>query len=324
MKTRNLARSTVATCLVLTWSILTTAYLPLSKQMSNRMAVLTRVLKPTPTPILRVGICLVGSVRSFQTSFVRENLRISLVEPLQREWGASVHTFGCLQLRDDPRIIGGESTPVTPSGAKKMLETLRSNYTFFTGKDFEPLNCSSQASSICASRGANRTFQAWTRLSFCYTELEKYEKTHLHGRYDWVVRARPDVVLLRPFPPLRAFSYRAPVVFVSAHHIMSISDHFWITRRMFSSTVFQCPMQHMKSGLSPRLNAPPEDILLHCLKTHQLKVVKMLDLPLAVVGFQKGLQCQRLNASLFNVMETCNNMTRQYLSALGSDSTSLP
>lgn len=138
----------------------------------------------------------------------------------------------------------------------------------------------------------------------------------MQRKYDWVVRVRPDIVLLNPVPSPRALSVSAGEYFVSAHRLGPISDHFWISKREVASIAFECPVEHMKSGKDPWVGFDwgPEKVLLHCLTDQGLKVVHMMDVPIAVVHFKEGLQCHRLNESLVGVRKKCDYMTQMYLS----------
>ena len=273
-----------------------------------------------PVEDVQIGFCLVGGLRSFQTKYVRDNLRVNLVEPLQEKMGAVVHTFGCFQLTDDPRIAGEQAPPVSAAKARSLLATLNSNKTvFIETSELAPRNCTNPADNSCLTEQEDRLAQAWSRISKCFAKLEIFERWNMTRPYDWIIRGRPDIVFLSPIPRFDQIRSSPRTIFVSAHHVGPISDHFWVVRRDYSNETFHCPMRHIYNRETPSIGQSwgSELVFLHCLNAHSLKVFKLIALPFAVTDYWHGLQCHRLNLTLPRVAGRCENATQEYLSETG-------
>lgn len=188
---------------------------------SNGMRVTLWVVLPIMCAACgRAAVCLVGHARSFMQSHIRRLLQSRLVASL----GCEVVDLFLYVAIEDPAVTTRRSWDRfsrAPASSETAVRAAARELGALVVIDREEQSYASAAHSQLA------------KVAACWRHVEQAELAR--GRYDWIVRARPDLAWLEQPPPLSLFP--ADRVYVPAHY-WPLADQFALVPRRFASSVF--------------------------------------------------------------------------------------
>jgi len=181
-------------------TLTTSSSLSIIQSISKSTSTTLETMLSTQTHSRTIAVCIAGAARSFPEKKVFQSIRDNIVAV----WNADV--FAAIDLIDHSR----------KSSIKKYL-----TYSRIKREDLDiplaALNITSQhfvlVSGNCTQtiNGRVTTFpqnqvghQIWIQI-LCYEKI-KEEEERRKQKYEWIVRARPDVAYFLPVPPLLEFS----------------------------------------------------------------------------------------------------------------------
>jgi len=155
-----------------------------------------------------VGFCIVGHVRSFSYAPIQEDLLTKLVQAMA---GENFRSFVLLTLQDSPRQGAAVDSEPLSSALLQAFHTVTAG--FYNGNGSlhsvwgEPWHgyqwnrFAVQNNTACRftrKRPNSRWQEQWMKVQRCYQMLRDFERGPRGLRFAYVVRLRPDVLILRP------------------------------------------------------------------------------------------------------------------------------
>jgi len=257
-----------------------------------------------------VAHCIAGQSRGFPVRGVAESIRDNGMTAL----GGEPYTFLNLGVERDIEGVRAASH-ILPNVVSSRIYADRP----LTLEEEAPYR---NASTTCPGEGLlgwdhphsfQRRFLAqYSRIHACYEEVVAYEQHH-HLTFDWVVRWRPDEMLVVPQRPLDQLSRTA----ITVWHGYAVLDHAAFAPRHLSDAYFRAteemltcrPMRvyaevcHLPLLVYYDRDAPPECILAARLASKGV-VVDRYATPICMVSSKGGCYNHRCDKGLLR--ETCS------------------
>ena len=283
--------------------------------------------KPIPPQEAKIAVCFVGHVRTFIEPRVYQSILHNLIRPLQNDTHNKVDIFMSLGLNDAPPkkhnttkalVTREDLLPIIPAFSPKRLE--------YFDNHVPPINRTGLPQ--CLSAINNQTPiqlpesypPQLYRPKICYdwireTEANVSRKLGKEFKYDWIVKARPDIAIL---DRISIRGLQSDTLYMNAHLPGSTSDVLTWLRTAFpdlkeyigapiSDTFAMIPRRYARAYFSAWKSVPDcklhseyilwrgrvhsEMILAYHLVTNRVKY-KVMDWMYVFVRYGTGAYCR--------------------------------
>ena len=283
-----------------------------------------------------VAVCLSGHVRSLVQPAVYTALKANLVDPLGAGTAGGADVFMYVELDQ----VEAAASPNAPTAAETAVEEAGHILNARLNDDWDPLNprnCSASelepalallrpvvfrlhdeatAPPFPASNCTARAVPQLEKVAACFRLVEQHERAR-GFRYDWVVRARPDLGWTLPVAP--AASFPPHHVYVSPSY-WPLADQFALVPRRLAATYFNAARAaHLCVEDGPRGDLQrrwllsragyPEQLIWRHLHDYDVSV-RFYPFAFVIVRFEDGGRCNTLH-KLYS--ELCLVMTQFYM-----------
>ena len=243
-----------------------------------RIALVFVVLRPTET--CRAAICFVGHVRSFLLPRVRDSIKKNFVEAL----GCETESFFYLATEADH---GRNGTWDSFRGADVDSEVVTFGPTTFHPREAPLIRHS------CPRNGDQDAYYQLYKNAACFEMIKQREQEA--KRFDWVLRARPDVAWITKIPPLSALAKGR--IYLSTNYY-PIADHVALMDRDLAAIYFSAIETFYDcTDACPAVGGGPENVLFRHLVNKGVPVHIVDDWIFVVVRYFEGPNCVAINGA---------------------------